>query len=83
VRRGACGYGFGYGRGARLRFGRDAPGVAGGRGEAEFRRALEIARARGRDLAANAERPADKSNGEAPNEANAEISRAGGFRRVS
>jgi hypothetical protein len=38
-------------------------GSCGRRGEAEFRRALEIARAAGGDLAANAERPADTSNG--------------------
>jgi hypothetical protein len=38
---------------------------------------------RGRDLAANPERPVDKSNGEGPNEANAQTSRAGRFWRVS
>jgi hypothetical protein len=38
---------------------------------------------RGRDLAANAERPDDKAMGKAANETNAEISRAGRFWRVS
>ena len=41
-------------------------GSCGRRGEGEFRWALEIARAAGRDLAANPEWPADKSNGEGP-----------------
>ena len=58
-------------------------GSCGRRGEAEFRRALEIARVAGRDLVANPERAPDKSNGEGPNETNAEISRAGRFSRVS
>jgi hypothetical protein len=55
------------GRGARLRFGRGAAGVSGGR---EGRRSLggrwRLRERRGRDLAANRERPDDKSNGEGP-----------------
>ena len=55
------------GRGARLRFGRGAAGVSGGGvGEAEFRRALEIARAAGARPRGKRERPDDKSNGEGP-----------------
>ena len=63
------------GRGARLRFGRGAAGrgaagvAGGGVGEAEFRRALEIARAAGARPRGKRERPDDKSNGEGPNEA--------------
>ena len=51
--------------------------------EAEFRRALEIARAAGGATSGKRERPDDKAMRKAPNEANAEISRAGCFWRVS
>jgi hypothetical protein len=55
------------GRGARLRFGRGAAGVAGGGvGRWSLGGRWRLRERRGRDLAANPERPADKSNGEGP-----------------